>query len=106
MDELETGWALAKYFMVNSAISILVGAMMGWTLFAWAFGALNFQNKHADNRFLFYLSKVLWYVLLIAHPIIIFSSWKAWLAFSEAIFPLLICHVLFGAIFARDVSTG
>lgn len=29
MDELETGWAFAKYLMVNITISILVGAMMG-----------------------------------------------------------------------------
>lgn len=105
MGELETGWAFAKYLMVNTTITILVGAMMGWTMLCWTFGALNFQKKHADTRFLVYLSKVLWYVLLIAHPIIIFCSWKAWLTFSEALFPLLICHVLFGVIFARDVGT-
>ena len=44
MGELETGWAFAKYFMVNTTITILVGAMMGWTMLCWTFGALSLAD--------------------------------------------------------------
>ncbi|PCK30344.1 hypothetical protein [Pseudoalteromonas piscicida] len=89
--------------LIKLLVTMLLIMSLVWTLFPWAFGLLNFQQKH--NDFLYRVGRVSWWLLIVIHPIFAIWFWAFELSLSTLVCSLLAMHFLFGATFARNVST-
>ena len=78
-----------------------------WALLPGGLGILNFKKKH--GALLYFAGKLLWLLLLLIHPIILYALWNGLLNNKEIVFSWLfiplVLQILFFTIFARDVGT-
>ncbi|AXQ97530.1 hypothetical protein D0N37_06980 [Pseudoalteromonas piscicida] len=89
--------------LIKFLVTMLLIMSLIWTLFPWAFGLLNFQQKHSE--FLYKIGRMGWWLLISIHPIFAICFWVFELSLSTVVSSLLVMHFLFGITFARNVST-
>lgn len=90
--------------LLNSLSSFVLLIGLVWALLPGGFGLRNFKKKHAQP--LAAIASVSWGLLILANPLVCYWVWFApggaygWLAV------LLVLHILFLSVFARDLSTS
>lgn len=87
----------------NIATSILIVFGIFWTLLPCSFGVLNYVSSH--NKYLGWLARLCWLILMIAHPVAIYFIWFSDVTYWWLLL-LIAAHILFLAVFGRDVSTS
>ncbi|MCG7554411.1 hypothetical protein [Pseudoalteromonas sp. Of11M-6] len=89
--------------LIKVVVTLLLCMSLVWTLLPWAFGLLNFQNKHGYP--LYNIGRVCWWVMVAMHPVFAIGIWFFDASLSKLIFSLVAMHCFFGITFARNVST-
>ncbi len=89
--------------VINVVASLFLFFCFIWTLLPWAFGIQNYAKSH--GKFLVIIARVSWLGLLLSHPLLIYLIWFESISFW-LILALIIAHIAFCALFARDVSTS
>ena len=88
--------------VINIVGSLFLFFCFVWTLLPWGFGVHNYAKSH--GKLLVFVARASWLVLLLVHPLLIYLVWfesiSYWLMLA-----LIIAHIVFCVLFARDVST-
>jgi len=97
---------MAIIFGIIGTFALLM--QLFWALLPGAFGASNFSKKHGNPIGL--IGYLAWITLVIAHFVSLYYLWSgitndAETVFSWILFPIPI-HIVFFAVFGRNVSTG
>lgn len=74
-----------------------------WALLPGSFGLLNFKKSH--SRPLGLLASAAWWLLLAAHPWALYQVWFSLNSHYWWLGILLLLHIAFFSVFARDLST-
>ncbi len=89
--------------LLKIIISFFVAMGIVWTLLPCMFGLHNYRKSH--SRFMGNLAWLAWVILLLAHPFVLYLLWFMQTSYWWLLVPAFL-HVLFLAIFGRDLSTN
>lgn len=75
-----------------------------WTFFAWGMGLCNFKIKYGDK--LGAVGDNCWYLLFLCHFFVLYQVWFKSVSIGSMVLLLFLFHVIFGAVFGRNVSAA